>query len=295
MGVDYHGLRFIQYCAGKAPLGATATIGRQHLDVDKGQILEATGESEEADFGSFCELLLMTRFDASEVISFDYSDYEGASVLCDLNVPMSHERQFDSVLDLGTTEHIFNVAQALTNIIGLCRVGGQILHVVPGNNFPGHGFWQFSPELFFSLYSERNGFSETEVFVAELDNLKTWWRVSPPENGARSEFSTQSRSYVMARTVKRESVPELSVQQSGYVFSWERSKPSLVSQISGLRRNIIREVLHRTPLLWRFANRLAPTLPEHADARLYGLPGNPAFQRVKVSQIVGRAASHRHV
>ncbi len=63
---------------------------------------------------------------------------------------------------------MFNIAQALENCVKLCKIGGQILQAVPANGECGHGFWQMSPELFFSLYSERNGFIETEVFIANL-------------------------------------------------------------------------------------------------------------------------------
>ena len=45
----------------------------------------------------------------------------------------------------------------------LCKNGGTIIHSLPSNNNCGHGFWQFSPELFFSLYNEKNGFKNNEM------------------------------------------------------------------------------------------------------------------------------------
>jgi len=65
-------------------------------------------------------------------------------------------------------EHVFNASQGLKNVTRLCAPGGQIIHSLPANNFCNHGFWQFSPELFFSLYSDKNGYSETEIFLADV-------------------------------------------------------------------------------------------------------------------------------
>ena len=80
--------------------------------------------------------------------------------------------KFDTIIDFGTSEHIFNVVENLSNISKFCKNNGIILHSLPANNNCGHGFWQFSPELFFSLYSENNGFSDTEfLFLIHTINM----------------------------------------------------------------------------------------------------------------------------
>ena len=100
----------------------------------------------------------------------DFSNYEGATILHDLNVKLKDGEmsKYDTVLDLGTLEHVYNISNALFNLSKLCKVGGQILHVLPANQMCGHGFWQISPELFFSLYSERNGYGQTRVYTADV-------------------------------------------------------------------------------------------------------------------------------
>ena len=54
------------------------------------------------------------------VHSFDYSDYEGATSLLDLNsgvVPDSAVGQYDVVFDSGTIEHVFYVPNSLKAIV----------------------------------------------------------------------------------------------------------------------------------------------------------------------------------
>ena len=101
------------------------------------------------------------RLGAREVSSMDVSDYEGAAILHDLNQPISDDlkEKFTFVLDGGTLEHIFNFPTALSNAMKMVKVGGHLVIITGGNNFLGHGFYQFSPELFYRAFSEENGFA----------------------------------------------------------------------------------------------------------------------------------------
>jgi 2-polyprenyl-3-methyl-5-hydroxy-6-metoxy-1,4-benzoquinol methylase len=62
-------------------------------------------------------------------------------------LPKTLHNKYDTVIDSGTLEHIFKAPEALEYCLLLCKPGGQILHMLPSNNWCGHGFWQFSPEL----------------------------------------------------------------------------------------------------------------------------------------------------
>ena len=100
--------------------------------------------------------------------ALDRSAGEGADIVHDLNRPVPadlHER-FALVVDGGTLEHVFDVRQALANVVRMLRPGGRVLHVSPASNFANHGFYQFSPTLFFDYY-EANGFVEPRAFIAE--------------------------------------------------------------------------------------------------------------------------------
>jgi SAM-dependent methyltransferase len=171
----------------------------------------------------YCEELLQTYFGASHVDSLDNSKYEGASVIFDMNSPLPvSARKYDTIFDGGSLEHIFNVPQALANVSRLCNPGGQILHVLPSNNFCGHGFWQFSPELFFSLYSKENGYSETEIFIARPLQLRKWLKVIQPANGQRVNICSSDPLYVLVRTVLGNAqYSHRDIQQSDYLFEWK--------------------------------------------------------------------------
>lgn len=240
MGIDIHSRNFIAYAARRQTLGCVATIGKQNLMVPQ----------DITQFGNFCESWLMQRLGATLVDSYDNSDYEGATHVADLNEPLAPKRRYNTVIDCGCSEHIFNVPQALRNISLLCENGGQVIHVLPANNFCGHGFWQFSPELFFSLYSAANGYHETEVFLADLANRHAWFEVTCPRDGRRAEIRSRTEVYALCRTVKRSEIFPGNIQQSDYMHAWgakpdSRSHPT---QTSGMARRI----MTRIPALQRF-------------------------------------------
>ncbi|HEY6021417.1 MAG TPA: hypothetical protein VIY48_16375 [Candidatus Paceibacterota bacterium] len=75
--------------------------------------------------------------------------------IVDLNFPIDLGR-YDLVIDPGTSEHCFNVGQALVNMAKCVKVGGWIYHRVPLCHW-NHGFWNFSPCAFNDFYLA-NGF-----------------------------------------------------------------------------------------------------------------------------------------
>jgi SAM-dependent methyltransferase len=185
MGIDVHALNFLRYARRFGRFENTLTIGRQVVHLRPHQIRHLLDIDDVSGMRGYCEAMLKTRFGASGVDSVDNSNFENATLVLDMNraLPATLASRYDTVFDGGCTEHIFNAPQALKNISSLCRPGGQILHVLPANNFCGHGFWQFSPELFFSLYSPANGYEQTEVFLADLAQTDKWFRVKQPAGG----------------------------------------------------------------------------------------------------------------
>jgi SAM-dependent methyltransferase len=108
---------------------------------------------------------------AREVLALDASDYEGAEIVHDLGAPIPDEleERFDLVLDGGSLEHVFDVRTALANYMRMVRVGGRLVIHTMANNHCGHGFYQFSPELFFRVFSERNGYRLERLQLVEDD------------------------------------------------------------------------------------------------------------------------------
>ena len=93
----------------------------------------------------------------AELTVIDFTDWTGKEKVFDLNYPISEDEynSYDIVLDPGTTEHVFNIAQAMINILRITKIDGIIYHQTP-YNFPNHGFYNFSPTFYIDFY-ETNG------------------------------------------------------------------------------------------------------------------------------------------
>ena len=239
MGIDYHSLRFLKYARRKQAFGAVATIGRQGLHLPPWKVREILGLEAMIDFGAYCERLLTEQFAATSVESYDNSDYESATHVTDMNHALATERKYDTIIDAGCLEHVYNVSQALKNVSALANPGAQILHMLPANGFCGHGFWQFSPELFFSLYSDANGYRETEVFLADLANERSWFKVKEPRGGKRADVVTSKAVYVLVRTRLVGPFSHDNVQQSDYAFAWNKS--TAAEGVTGVGKRLAKE------------------------------------------------------
>ncbi|MEI6340328.1 MAG: class I SAM-dependent methyltransferase [Verrucomicrobiota bacterium] len=167
---------------------------------------------------------LFPALGADQVDVMDFSGYEGANLLHDLNqpVPAAWHGQFDVVVDGGTLEHVFNIPVALRNVMELLRPGGRFLSATIPNNWCGHGFYQFSPELFFRVFSPENGFRIEGMFMAEIDGSR-WWSVRDPAVArSRVELVNDRPVYLLVQAVRDAVVPVLAAtpQQSDYVVAW---------------------------------------------------------------------------
>ena len=97
MGIDIHALQLLKHnqkTNGK--LGRAITLGR--LSVLLGPKLAKKWVG--TDQGAWCEDLLMKHFGATEVVSIDNSDYEGAKIIFDYNQPVPKElhQQYDTLI-----------------------------------------------------------------------------------------------------------------------------------------------------------------------------------------------------
>lgn len=254
MGIDIHGLNFLRHARNRKLFGDTLTIGRQGLHVSEKVVRDLIRPESAYRNEEYCESLLIEYFGATSVHSVDHSGYEKATHIHNMNEPIPQDlmSKYDTVVDGGCLEHIYNAPQALRNCSQFVKPGGQIIHMLPANNFCGHGFWQFSPELFFSLYSPENGYEETEVFLADLGDTRKWFIVHKPENGKRVNAESSRPLYVLVRTVLKDlEFDHSNVQQSDYVYEWGNSgKPGPGSRVNGMK-----DRLKQIPAVYRI---LAP-------------------------------------
>jgi hypothetical protein len=288
MGIDTHALHLLRWASSKANgLGATATIGRQAMYVPPAELARQVSLPAGYAYPQYCEDLLIGAFGATRVDSFDNSGYEGCTHVADFSQPIVPPAQYDTVLDIGCLEHIFNIPQALRNVSLLCTPGGQILHCLPTNGFCGHGFWQISPELFFSLYSTENGYAQTEVFIADVRDETSWYQVPPPSEGHRVTLRSPADHplYVICRTVKLGDFSHDNVQQSDYAFTWKQGAaapiPEYVEPWHGKLRTRLKSTNLFAPLQWvrsRIAVVLGLRQGDFAES-------NPALTRRNPSQL----------
>lgn len=228
MGIDLHSIRLIQDLAAQRPLGDVLTIGRQSVDFDASALGNPPADPVEAQY---CEWVLRA-LGAGAVASLDISDYEGATHVGDLGAPMTLPRTYDTVIDAGSLEHVFDVAAAFRNLISFTAVGGRIVHVLPVNNLSGHGFWQFSSDLIYALYSDQNGFAETRVYYASSINQSEWRLVPPPQAGTRTELVSLEPVILLSVATKQREVAALRVVQPFYDQAWSEGAEVLVSHPS---------------------------------------------------------------
>lgn len=288
MGIEMHGFHFLHYARKFGSFNQTLTIGRQGLHVDESYVRKCLKLKADYRHSTYCEELLKDQFGSSVVDSVDHSDFENASLVFNMNYPppVHLQGKYDTVFDGGCLEHIYNIPQALKNLSLMCKKGGQIIHVLPANNFCGHGFWQFSPELFFSMYSTSNGYSDTEVFVADASKHSKWYKVHPPYNGKRVTIRSNAPLYVLVRTVlQKEDFSHADIQQSDYVHEWsnhsttktpKRKHPFYYPLRHGLAAiPVVKHVSHSLRRFYR--NRIRYGRSELLNAR------NPGLHEIKVS------------
>lgn len=198
----------------------------------------------------------------------DRSGYEGATILYDLNLPLAPDAigrigGFDLVVDGGTLEHVFNVPVVLKALMSLVKPGGRLLIATPANNLCGHGFYQFSPELMYRVFSAANGFEVEAMTLAEyrFPNIECnpHTRVVPvrdPADVGERVILINDRPVMLRVLARRVTDVEPfgdAPQQSYYVQRWEGANPGTAFENRALR--VAWHLYKRLPLRAQFLIR----------------------------------------
>ncbi|MCX7825623.1 MAG: class I SAM-dependent methyltransferase [Verrucomicrobiae bacterium] len=233
MGLDPRGIRFLLYAKTRGvSFRTTAMIGRQRFFVGARKfqkILAEFGHRASAD--EIGQMLTESQgyaepflkwLGAEQIRSLDASDYERATDIVDLNQPIAEtlKQQFSLVLDGGTLEHVFDFPTAIRNCMEMVACGGHFIGITPANNYLGHGFYQFSPELFFRIFSEQNGFRVMTMAIVEIGPWASWYEVRDPQSaGQRAELVNARPTYLFVLAERTQVVPIFSARphQSDYV------------------------------------------------------------------------------
>jgi hypothetical protein len=216
MGLDFNNTRFLLWCRDQGvDFTRTATLGRQGIFLSP---------EDQQKFGlpelkePWCEPLLKS-FGAKEIYSYDYSPFEGATEMWDFNLPLPYYRRTPTIfIDFGAIEHIFNFPVAIENCQSLVSVGGHYIASMPANCLCGHGFYQFSSDLIYSVF-EQNGFHVERLCYA-LEGDIPWVDVPRVVDQGRVMVRTTSVTYFLLLAKKLKEVPFTMPQQSDYVHMW---------------------------------------------------------------------------
>lgn len=234
MGLDINAVQFLIAAREKGvSFDKTITLGRLSLNVfpaTMAAMLERHGLPSEkfkvpnADC-AYAEPVLQA-LGARQLESLDNSDFEGAKMVHDLNepIPPDWRERFDVVFDGGTLEHVFNFPIALRNSMELLKVGGRLFMHTCANNLCGHGFYQFSPELFYRAFSPENGFEVERMVIHRVGPYGNWHEVADPNAiRERVELITFTPMYLLVQA-KRTAIKDIfakAPQQSDYTALWQ--------------------------------------------------------------------------
>jgi hypothetical protein len=270
--IDATGQRLLEACARRGvDFTRTLTFGRQEL---------AGGTYSEPFF---------QRLGATSVDSIDASDFEGATIIADLNRPLPQDlrRRFSVVFDGGTLEHVFDVATALRSGLDLVELGGHYIASSPANNWPGHAFYQFSPDLVFRTMSRETGYEMRAAFIVELRNGQRWYAIPDPQAvGARVHWMNRSRTMlvVVARRVELLDLSQFVPQQSDYTMRWRAHQlPADVAPDYGPKGRL-------KSLLWRATPTQVQRGYETAKHWRIGAFDPAIFKRVDISALAEHIA-----
>jgi hypothetical protein len=251
MGLDINMVLFMIDARKRgANFGEFVMLGRQQLNVYPGKMVKVLQKHgfpweryrEEVAGSQYSEPFLRA-IGATHAYSMDASDFEGAEFVHDLNtpVPPALRNRFDTVFDGGTLEHVFNFPVGLRNCMEMLRVGGRFLMHTCANNLCGHGFYQFSPELFYRTFSAENGFEVERIVLHRIGPYNRWYEVPDPNSiCSRIELLTLTpiQMMVQARKVAAVDVFLKAPQQSDYTVLWQQSTKAPSTAGSGSPRGL---------------------------------------------------------
>jgi len=261
MGIDLPAFEFLLRANREfGDFGATIVLGRQRILVRN-----------EMDKAAFSKVLAKYRPDLKiDDIVRDYVDalierlggrpchfmdnsaYEGAQVIHNLNdpLPVNLHSSYDTVIDIGTLEHVFNIGTGMKSMAEMVKVGGQFLCLNIANHHLGHGFWQFSPEVFFRTFSTANGY---ETRLADLYFQGAFHPLRDPEiAGRRLPIKTPSYTYITYGARRTAELPIFGngwPAQADYLAAWTLflARRAGSEGNDGERERILREAIAEHP------------------------------------------------
>lgn len=239
-----------------------AMMGKQDINIDFNQFLKTIKDMNIKYDDTIADLIMQSEhidafdffkmFGFEKVSAVDYSEYEGADIVFDLNSDLPDElnESFDYIINGGTLEHVFDIKRAVTNMSKMLKYGGIIMHSSPAVGWVNHGFYSISPTFFQDFYSV-NGF--------EIENLEFECMISGNEVCPRTFFSEDLRVFHNLKDL------------SDYI--------KLLQQVDGVEKIILITVAKRTENVPEFINPIQGFYRKMFDSNNKVLLSNIKFRK----------------
>jgi SAM-dependent methyltransferase len=128
---------------------------------------------------------VLKGFGAKSVTTLDFLDSR-ADIRHDMNTPIpgQYRSAFDTLIDIGCLEHVFDTAQCLENCMSMVRPGGHFVLHTPVKGYFRHGIHVFDPDALTAVFAA-NGFTVLRSWFsdeagndltdpAEAENVILW-------------------------------------------------------------------------------------------------------------------------
>jgi hypothetical protein len=207
------------------------TLGRQLFMPNKSSLPNlflkyGLATKEDPVQSKYCELFFKSM-GIDTVESIDASSYEDATHIHDFNhlIPESFYNKYDTIIDGGTIEHIFNIPHVLDNIINMLSEDGIFISVTCNNNFSGHGFYQFSPEIFLSSFTSEYGMKIEKLYLAKNGDFSESWidvnlQNSQPTKRVETMIPGSPQTYIICIARKVSNIRKRVIEHYPQQFSY---------------------------------------------------------------------------
>lgn len=251
MGFNCGNLVLLAEYSKRNNLGSVLTYGRLFSTLaakDRRKIISCYGLpeptlAEHETEGLFAEL------GAERLLSLDISGHERCDLIADLTDDFTnHETMrsylgsFDTVIDYGTSEHVFMSPQALVNAYNLLSDGGVYIFDLPVSGWLSHGLYQFTPSYFLSIGS--TPYFDLKYYFFHMKRTDNIYKISHYNH--LSYFLINGRRRISAWGVLRKgetrkeeqilSLNDLKIQQVDARDLNEPRKVSLIGKILSIKR-----------------------------------------------------------
>ncbi|MEK6891391.1 MAG: hypothetical protein AABX03_04615 [Nanoarchaeota archaeon] len=210
-----------------------ASIGVQEIRARRGGKMP-----KDFDYKNFKELLFARGVKA--VDEFDYFD-EKANIKFDFNRPIDKKyyEKYNTVIDIGSLEHIFDTKQAMENCLRMVKVNGFYFLHTPVNGYFKDGFHTFNPDAIIGALKS-NGF---QIIYEKYGTL----RGKEIKNPA---YGRDVNLWIVARKLKKIDKFNIPQQEWWDEMLKEDWKSNWKQRVKRREKNYLQKLIERLKIIW---------------------------------------------